>query len=174
MVMSHVMIITWNHSDQKELSDEYYTKKFHKVNKEDRRDDDKLRRRVGVSVSLCHVYGDLQGLNKQETAKIYGKDQAYNWPRSYAVQPPNGESLEMCLKRVVARLMAGKHKYGTSIIMKLEDFNDETDIEPLQLLLLNVSHYKLRSLSESVGSSFSLDELQANGMLQLPTSVEME
>nr|GEZ82471.1 hypothetical protein [Tanacetum cinerariifolium] len=42
--------------DQKELSKEYYTKKFRKVNKEDRRDDDKLRRQVGVSVSLCYVY----------------------------------------------------------------------------------------------------------------------
>ncbi|GKA67811.1 histidine phosphatase superfamily protein [Tanacetum coccineum] len=54
-------------------------------------------------------FGDLQGLNKQETAEIFGKDQVYNWPRSYAVQPPNGESLEMCSKRVVAQLMAGKH-----------------------------------------------------------------
>ncbi|GJX25881.1 hypothetical protein Tco_0232177 [Tanacetum coccineum] len=33
-----------DYSDQKELSDEYYTNKFRKVNKEDRRDDDKLRR----------------------------------------------------------------------------------------------------------------------------------
>ncbi|GKE08047.1 histidine phosphatase superfamily protein, partial [Tanacetum coccineum] len=54
-------------------------------------------------------YGDLQGLNKQETAEIFGKNQVYNWLRSYAVQPPNGENLEMCLKRVVAQLMAGKH-----------------------------------------------------------------
>ncbi|GJT83411.1 hypothetical protein Tco_1057753 [Tanacetum coccineum] len=45
-----------DYSDQKELSDEYYTKKFCKMNKEDRRDDDKLRRQVGVSVSLCHVF----------------------------------------------------------------------------------------------------------------------
>ncbi|GKD16892.1 hypothetical protein Tco_1206050 [Tanacetum coccineum] len=35
-----------DYSDQKELSDEYYTKKFRKVNKEDIRDDDKLRRHV--------------------------------------------------------------------------------------------------------------------------------
>ena len=47
-------------------------------------------------------YGDLQGLNKQETAEIFGKEQVYNWRRSYAVRPPNGESLEMCLKRAVA------------------------------------------------------------------------
>ncbi|GJW81541.1 protein MON2 homolog isoform X2 [Tanacetum coccineum] len=35
-------------NDCKELSDEYYTKKFHKVNKEDKRRDDKLRRQQCV------------------------------------------------------------------------------------------------------------------------------
>ncbi|GKA30024.1 ribonuclease H-like domain-containing protein, partial [Tanacetum coccineum] len=60
-------------------------------------------------------YGDLQGLNKQETAEIFGKNQVYNWLRSYAVQPPNGENLEMCLKRVVAQLMAGKHKIDQGV-----------------------------------------------------------
>lgn len=33
---------------------------------------------------------------------MYGKEQVYNWRRSYHVQPPNGESLEMCLGRAVA------------------------------------------------------------------------
>ncbi|KAM7529256.1 hypothetical protein LguiB_032666 [Lonicera macranthoides] len=47
------------------------------------------------------MYGDLQGFNKQETAEVYGKDQVHKWRRSYYVQPPNGESLEMCLQRAV-------------------------------------------------------------------------
>lgn len=63
------------------------------------------------------MYGNLQGLNKQETAEIFGKDQVYKWRRTYEVRPPNGESLEMCLQRAVAffkdniepQLMAGKH-----------------------------------------------------------------
>ncbi|CAI9282303.1 unnamed protein product [Lactuca saligna] len=63
------------------------------------------------------MYGDLQGLNKQETAEIFGKEQVYKWRRTYEVRPPNGESLEMCLQRAVAffkdniepQLMAGKH-----------------------------------------------------------------
>lgn len=33
----------------------------------------------------------------------------------------------------------------------------------MQLLLLNVSNNKLKSLPESIGSCFSLEELQANG-----------
>lgn len=50
---------------------------------------------------FVHRYGDLQGLNKQETAEQYGKEQVHNWRRSYHVRPPNGESLEMCLGRAV-------------------------------------------------------------------------
>jgi 2,3-bisphosphoglycerate-dependent phosphoglycerate mutase len=40
------------------------------------------------------MYGDLQGLNKAETAKKYGADQVKIWRRSYDVAPPGGESLK--------------------------------------------------------------------------------
>ena len=33
-------------------------------------------------------YGDLQGLNKQETAEKYGEDQVLKWRRSYNTLPP--------------------------------------------------------------------------------------
>ncbi len=39
-------------------------------------------------------YGDLQGLNKAETAKKFGEDQVKIWRRSYDIAPPNGESLK--------------------------------------------------------------------------------
>ncbi len=39
-------------------------------------------------------YGDLQGLNKAETAKKYGDAQVHIWRRSYDVKPPGGESLK--------------------------------------------------------------------------------
>ena len=45
-------------------------------------------------------YGDLVGLNKEETAKIYGKEQVHIWRRSYDVPPPGGESLEDVVQRV--------------------------------------------------------------------------
>ncbi|KAI4307363.1 hypothetical protein L6164_030563 [Bauhinia variegata] len=48
------------------------------------------------------MYGELQGLNKQETADRYGKEQVHEWRRSYDTPPPNGESLEMCAERAVA------------------------------------------------------------------------
>ncbi len=33
-------------------------------------------------------YGNLQGLNKEDTALKYGKDQVYKWRRSYSLPPP--------------------------------------------------------------------------------------
>ncbi|XP_047968229.1 2,3-bisphosphoglycerate-dependent phosphoglycerate mutase 1-like isoform X2 [Salvia hispanica] len=86
------------------------------------------------------MYGDLQGFNKQETAELYGKEQVYNWRRSYHVQPPNGESLEMCLGRAVAffkdhiepQLLRGRHVMVVahanslrSIIMYLDKLSSE-------------------------------------------------
>ncbi len=63
------------------------------------------------------MYGDLQGLDKAETAKKYGADQVLEWRRSYSVRPPNGESLEDTYHRVIPyyetvicpRLLAGKN-----------------------------------------------------------------
>src|SRR5690606_17218497 len=39
-------------------------------------------------------YGDLTGLNKDEVAAKYGKEQVHIWRRSYDVPPPGGESLK--------------------------------------------------------------------------------
>ncbi len=47
------------------------------------------------------MYGDLQGLNKTETAKKYGDAQVQVWRRSYDVRPPGGESLEDTYNRTV-------------------------------------------------------------------------
>lgn len=42
-------------------------------------------------------YGDLTGLNKDETREKYGDEQVHIWRRSYNTPPPGGE----CLKDVV-------------------------------------------------------------------------
>jgi len=47
------------------------------------------------------MYGDLQGLNKAETAKKYGEEQVKIWRRSYDVRPPGGESLKDTAERVL-------------------------------------------------------------------------
>lgn len=47
------------------------------------------------------MYGDLQGLNKEDTAKKYGDQQVKLWRRSYDVRPPGGESLKDTADRVL-------------------------------------------------------------------------
>lgn len=42
-------------------------------------------------------YGDLTGLNKDETREKFGEEQVHIWRRSYDTRPPGGE----CLKDVV-------------------------------------------------------------------------
>lgn len=48
-------------------------------------------------------YGDLQGLNKAETAALHGEEQVHIWRRSFDVTPPGdgAESLEMTIERVL-------------------------------------------------------------------------
>ena len=45
-------------------------------------------------------YGDLVGLNKEETANKFGKEQVHIWRRSFDTPPPNGESLKDVVERV--------------------------------------------------------------------------
>ena len=92
-------------------------------------------------------YGDLQGLNKAETAEKFGTEQVHTWRRSYNVRPPGGESLEdtrnrtvpFFRERILAHLKQGDNvlvaAHGNSlrsIIMELENIS-EADIPNLEL-----------------------------------------
>jgi 2,3-bisphosphoglycerate-dependent phosphoglycerate mutase len=89
-------------------------------------------------------YGDLQGLDKAETAKRYGDEQVKLWRRSYDVPPPNGESLELTAKRTLPffeRAIGGDLRLGKnvlvvahgnslrSIVMKLEGLSRDQVLE---------------------------------------------
>jgi 2,3-bisphosphoglycerate-dependent phosphoglycerate mutase len=90
------------------------------------------------------MYGDLQGLDKTETAKKYGDDQVKIWRRSYDIPPPNGESLKDTAERVIPyfkseiepQLKAGKNiviaAHGNSLralIMYLENMTPKEILE---------------------------------------------
>ena len=65
-------------------------------------------------------YGDLVGLNKQETANKYGKEQVHIWRRSYDVSPPGGESLKNVVERVnpyFDKFIAPKINKGKNILI---------------------------------------------------------
>ena len=86
------------------------------------------------------MYGDLQGLNKQETRDKFGAEQVKVWRRSYDVPPPNGESLELTAQRtlpyftsaILPALDSGKNIFVAahgnslrSVIMNIEGLSRE-------------------------------------------------
>lgn len=92
-------------------------------------------------------YGDLQGLNKAETAKKYGEKQVHIWRRSFDVAPPKGESLKDTAartlpyfeKHIMTDLRAGKNvlvsAHGNSlrsIVMQIEK------LTPAQVVVLEI------------------------------------
>lgn len=85
-------------------------------------------------------YGQLQGLDKDETRKKFGEEQVKLWRRSYDVAPPGGESLKDTAartipffeSRILADLKTGKNvlvsAHGNSlrsIVMHLEALTKE-------------------------------------------------
>jgi len=65
-------------------------------------------------------YGDLQGLNKAETALKFGDEQVKIWRRSFDVPPPNGESLKDTAERVIPyfeKEIAPKLRAGENIVI---------------------------------------------------------
>lgn len=86
------------------------------------------------------MYGELQGKNKQQMRDIYGDEQVHIWRRSFAVAPPEGESLKMTAERtipyfeaeIMPQLKMGKNvliaAHGNSlrsIVMKLDGLSEE-------------------------------------------------
>lgn len=100
---------------------------------------------VHISSALNErMYGELQGLNKAETAQKFGADQVQKWRRSYRERPPGGESLQMTAERtipyfekqIVPELKKGKHVFVCahgnslrSIVMVLEQLSEEEVVQ---------------------------------------------
>lgn len=103
------------------------------------------------------MYGDLQGLNKDELRQKFGAEQVQIWRRSYDVAPPNGESLKDTAARVipyweskiVPDLKAGKNilisAHGNSLralIMYLEKISEQ-DIVKTEIPTGHPKYYSL-------------------------------
>ncbi|MBI5346235.1 MAG: 2,3-bisphosphoglycerate-dependent phosphoglycerate mutase [Chlamydiae bacterium] len=86
------------------------------------------------------MYGELQGLNKDETRKKFGEEQVHIWRRSYDVAPPNGESLKDTAQRtipyfkekIMPLILAGKNIFISahgnslrSIVMHLDNLSPQ-------------------------------------------------
>jgi 2,3-bisphosphoglycerate-dependent phosphoglycerate mutase len=65
-------------------------------------------------------YGDLQGLNKADTAARYGDEQVHIWRRSFATPPPNGEALKDTAARTLPffeRAIMGDIRQGKNVLV---------------------------------------------------------
>lgn len=102
-------------------------------------------------------YGDLSGMSKTEAKERWGAEQVHIWRRSYDIAPPNGESLEDTVARVVPYfrtnilpvVMQGKPTivaaHGNSLralTMALEQLTPETvsslEISTADLIIYNL------------------------------------
>ena len=113
-------------------------------------------------------YGQLQGLNKAETAKKFGEEQVKIWRRSYDVAPPGGESLKDTaartlpyfktkiladLKKGLNVLVAAHGNSLRSIVMDLDKLTKQQVIElnlatGVPILYQLDSHLKILSKKE--------------------------
>lgn len=113
-------------------------------------------------------YGELQGLNKEETAKKFGKEKVHLWRRSYDVAPPGGESLKDTAartlpyfkKEILPQLKRGKNvliaAHGNSlrsIVMEIEKLTPEQILKleiPTGVPIVYEFHSDLKLLSKKV------------------------
>lgn len=65
-------------------------------------------------------YGDLQGLDKDETRAIHGEEQVRIWRRSFDTPPPNGEALKNTAERTLPffdRCIMGDLRKGRNVLV---------------------------------------------------------
>ncbi len=114
------------------------------------------------------MYGELQGLNKADTAKKFGDAQVKIWRRSYDVRPPGGESLKDTAERVLPyynrrikpELLAGKTvliaAHGNSLralVMELDHLTQEEVLE-LNIPTGQPLLYDLNTKGEATGHRY--------------------
>jgi 2,3-bisphosphoglycerate-dependent phosphoglycerate mutase len=95
-------------------------------------------------------YGSLQGLNKAETINKYGPNQVEIWRRSFAIRPPNGESLEDTFNRTVPFYkleIEPKLKLNTTILIMAHG----NSLRALVMYLENISKEELSNLNIPTG-----------------------
>jgi 2,3-bisphosphoglycerate-dependent phosphoglycerate mutase len=101
-------------------------------------------------------YGDLQGLNKDETKVKYGEEQVKLWRRSYNEKPPGGESLKETEARVMPyfketiceNLKQGLNvlivAHGNSLRVIVKNLDAISDIDIINLNIATGSIYLYR------------------------------
>ncbi|WP_310556305.1 2,3-bisphosphoglycerate-dependent phosphoglycerate mutase [Flavobacterium sp.] len=95
-------------------------------------------------------YGNLQGLNKDETINKFGAKQVAIWRRSYAICPPEGESLEDTFNRTIPFYkleIEPKLKLNTTILIVAHG----NSLRALVMHLENISKEEIPNLNIPTG-----------------------
>ncbi len=104
-------------------------------------------------------YGNLQGLNKDETINKFGAKQVAIWRRSYNIQPPDGESLEDTFNRTIPfykQEIEPKLKLNTKILIVAHG----NSLRALVMYLENISQDEIPNLNIPTGipKKYIMDE----------------
>jgi 2,3-bisphosphoglycerate-dependent phosphoglycerate mutase len=95
-------------------------------------------------------YGNLQGLNKEETIAKFGQNQVDIWRRSYATRPPDGESLEDTYIRTIPfykRVIEPELKLQKNILIVAHG----NSLRALVMYLENISEQEIPNLNIPTG-----------------------
>jgi len=106
-------------------------------------------------------YGDLQGLNKEETAQRFGADQVKIWRRSYDIPPPNGEALKNTAERTLPffeRCILGDIKQGKNVLVVAHGNSNRSIV----MMLDNLTKEEVLELNLDTGVPLVYD-LSADG-----------
>jgi 2,3-bisphosphoglycerate-dependent phosphoglycerate mutase len=104
-------------------------------------------------------YGDLQGLNKADTAAKYGDEQVHIWRRSFATPPPNGEALKDTAERTLPffeRAIMGDIRQGKDVLVVAHGNSNRAIV--MQLDQLEEDEVPGLELATGVPLVYELDE----------------
>ncbi len=82
-------------------------------------------------------YGDLQGLNKDDTRAKYGDEQVHIWRRSFDIPPPNGEALKQTSERTIPfyeGCIFGDLKQGRNVLVVAHGNSNRSIVMALEKL----------------------------------------
>lgn len=103
-------------------------------------------------------YGDLQGLNKDETRAIYGDEQVHIWRRSFDVAPPAGESLKDTAARTLPfyrNAILGDIRQGKNVLVVAHGNSNRSIV--MEVEGLSADEIMKRELATGVPVIYELD-----------------
>jgi 2,3-bisphosphoglycerate-dependent phosphoglycerate mutase len=115
-------------------------------------------------------YGDLQGLNKAETAERYGDEQVHIWRRSFATPPPNGEALKHTAERTLPffeRAILGDIKLGKNVLVVAHGNSNRSIVMDLE----QISEDEIMGVELATGIPLVYD-LETDGTLKGKSTLE--